>query len=336
MCEVDVRRGFIYGLRNVVNDKWYVGQHIGVAAVNRWNRHVSAAFGELSNRLVCRALRKYGVESFTAEVLWAGLPDTALVDKKEQYFIRKLRSFVDDVRGGGYNLTTGGQFRSSKGLSIETRAKLSESAKRAIAADPALRANRGAIWRGKALPETTRRKIAEALLGHTVAETTRAKISATKKANPPSVEARALVGDRFRGKPVSDERRAHLSRKIKATYAAAPERWAGTVASATGRAKSDVERARLSAALKGRDTSKAVLASVKARTGKPLSAEHRNKISGKLKGRVRPLEECRKASESLRGRKCAPHTPEQCAAMSARVTAWWVARKAQSHAKLAT
>jgi group I intron endonuclease len=104
------RKGLIYVLHNLVNDKEYVGQTIREAEV-RWASHINAAFCRNDQRPLYRAIRKYGLENFTAEVVWNG-PESKL-NAAEKRFIRHRKTFIDN--GWGYNLTTGGgQYRLSR------------------------------------------------------------------------------------------------------------------------------------------------------------------------------------------------------------------------------
>ena len=101
-----IRIGYIYLLRNLINGKGYVGQHWGTNVNNRWNGHISDSLVHKSAYPLHRAIRKYGPENFSAEVVWTGAQ--ADLDRMEQKFIKKFNTFADD--GMGYNLTRGGQF----------------------------------------------------------------------------------------------------------------------------------------------------------------------------------------------------------------------------------
>lgn len=106
----------IYGLKNRVNDKWYIGQSAD-NILDRWGRY---------SRLKCKrqrklynALLKYGYDAFEKviiEVCDAGIPQEML-DKKETSWILHFNSIEH-----GYNLTTGG--RGGK-KSTETRKRMS-------------------------------------------------------------------------------------------------------------------------------------------------------------------------------------------------------------------
>ena len=50
-----------------------------------------------------RAIRKYGIENFTSEILEKNIPEN-LLDIREEYYIQKYDTFYQ-----GYNATLGGQ-----------------------------------------------------------------------------------------------------------------------------------------------------------------------------------------------------------------------------------
>lgn len=142
--------GCVYYLRNTVNGKGYVGKHHTPDEQVRFTAHIKVAAGHGNQKPLYRAIRKYGVESFTAEVVWRG--STRLLDEKEAYYIEKLGTFIDD--GAGYNLTRGGDggvelseaVRKKKSAShkaqwknVEYRTKMC-AIRSAICADPIYRA----------------------------------------------------------------------------------------------------------------------------------------------------------------------------------------------------
>ena len=58
----------IYKLTNIINGKEYVGQTI-FTLDERWKEHVAESKLKRSNdRLLCKALRKYGTENFGIKV----------------------------------------------------------------------------------------------------------------------------------------------------------------------------------------------------------------------------------------------------------------------------
>lgn len=93
--------GYIYLLTNLVNGKKYVGQTVHKPEF-RWSAHIYEMRG-LSKRYLTNAIRRYGVENFSAEVIHTCTE--ALLDAAERYFIQVHST----LRPNGYNLTNGGQ-----------------------------------------------------------------------------------------------------------------------------------------------------------------------------------------------------------------------------------
>lgn len=96
----------IYKITNKINNKCYIGQTIKNAE-ERWREHKSHAFGTHINdvnKTLYKAIRKYGLENFTFEVLQDNIETYEQLDKAEIYWIDFYNSFIK-----GYNETFGGQ-----------------------------------------------------------------------------------------------------------------------------------------------------------------------------------------------------------------------------------
>lgn len=98
--------GVIYKITNIKNNKVYVGQT--VYNINkRWSLHKRAASindtAEGSKSVFHSAIRKYGHENFTVEVICSCF-DKEELDLREYYFINNLNTKVPS----GYNLKDGG------------------------------------------------------------------------------------------------------------------------------------------------------------------------------------------------------------------------------------
>lgn len=97
------KKGVIYLLRCTVNGKGYVGQHCSLAVeTKRWAQHINEALRG-SEHVIHRAIRKYGFDKFTAEVLWTG--PVKKLNEMEIKFIKKMKTSVP----AGYNLVLGGK-----------------------------------------------------------------------------------------------------------------------------------------------------------------------------------------------------------------------------------
>lgn len=197
----------IYGLRNKINGKWYVGQSVDV--IDRWKGY--SKYDCKKQRKLYNALLKYGYDSFEKviieeceEIIW-------IMDYREMYWIRNMRTM-----GEGYNLTEGG---AGGKKSKETREKMSawqigkkhsEETKRKI----------GLKSVGRKFSMEARKKMGAGNRGKkiTFSDEHRTKISAGRmgivspflgKHHTP--EVRKQIGDRFRGKIFTDEQKLKIS-----------------------------------------------------------------------------------------------------------------------------
>ena len=96
----------IYKITNNINNKCYIGQTIKTPE-ERWKEHKQHAFGTHANdvnKSLYKAIRKYGIENFSFEVLQNNIETYEQLDKAEIYWIDFYNSFVK-----GYNETFGGQ-----------------------------------------------------------------------------------------------------------------------------------------------------------------------------------------------------------------------------------
>lgn len=89
-------KGIIYKITNKVNGKSYIGQ-TRYTLEFRWRQHIH----KKDNTYFHNAIRKYGPENFTLEVLEEC--STSNLNEREIFYIAKYNTFKE-----GYNLTTGG------------------------------------------------------------------------------------------------------------------------------------------------------------------------------------------------------------------------------------
>lgn len=95
----------IYKIENLINGKVYIGKSIDID--NRIRNHKSESFNPISNSYdtaIHRAIRKYGVDNFSFEVIEECNRDD--LNEKEQYWIDYYNTFKQ-----GYNMTLGGEGR---------------------------------------------------------------------------------------------------------------------------------------------------------------------------------------------------------------------------------
>ncbi len=106
--------GFIYIIRNTINNKVYIGQTKTSVDI-RWKEHLRHA--RYGDQVINRAMRKYGVDKFYIETL--EICDISVIDYREVYYIDLYDS---TNKSKGYNVSIGGRtpkFK-RKALSIST------------------------------------------------------------------------------------------------------------------------------------------------------------------------------------------------------------------------
>lgn len=92
----------IYCVTNKVNGKRYVGQTVGTVE-SRWQQHVSTSKQQNGCPLLGKAIRKYGRDAFTREIVET-VSDQKSADESEKKWICQFQSLVPN----GYNLDEGG------------------------------------------------------------------------------------------------------------------------------------------------------------------------------------------------------------------------------------
>lgn len=97
-----MKKGTIYCITNKINGKKYVGQTIRDLTI-RFNEH---CFDDRSNSKIHQAIKKYGWQNFSYEVVEQVEPE--FLDEREQYYIKEWHLQDDKF---GYNILSGGQFQ---------------------------------------------------------------------------------------------------------------------------------------------------------------------------------------------------------------------------------
>ncbi|MBT7912515.1 GIY-YIG nuclease family protein [Candidatus Bathyarchaeota archaeon] len=100
----------IYLIRNIVNEKFYVGQTTKTLRA-RLGRHFTESRYGKSKSYIHKAMRKYGRDAFTIELLEECYIDQ--LNNREIFWIKKLGAMEH-----GYNLTSGGSGVSGRKASI--------------------------------------------------------------------------------------------------------------------------------------------------------------------------------------------------------------------------
>lgn len=118
-----IMSGLIYQIKNIQNNKIYIGQTIHTLE-NRINGHIKCA-NQNKPQLICKAIRKYGQHNFKWMILGYCNSKEEL-NEAERICIEHFRS--NDKRYG-YNLTNGGDGPSGYKHSYNAKIKISKKSK---------------------------------------------------------------------------------------------------------------------------------------------------------------------------------------------------------------
>ena len=168
--------GYVYMITNTVNEKKYIGISIHEPEKRRIKDHLSGR----GNRIIANAVKKYGKDAFTYEVLESNVFDEFLPDLEVAYI-----AHYNTVAPHGYNLDSGGTLAIPSG---ETRRKISEALK------------------GKRFSAEHRRKLSESCRGKKLSAEHRRKLCEARKGKKPnlgkrfSAEHRRKMSESHRGK----------------------------------------------------------------------------------------------------------------------------------------
>lgn len=144
--------GSIYKITNTVNGKSYIGQTCRDVEKRVFKEHLRRPSSDC--KLLGNAVKKYGADNFTYEILHDGIIPEFL-DTLEVEAIKTHNTLAPN----GYNLTTGG---SGGTLSSVTRKRMSEAHKGRIHTDEARR-KMSETQRGRTFSLEHRRKLSEAM-----------------------------------------------------------------------------------------------------------------------------------------------------------------------------
>ena len=92
--------GCIYMIRNLTNNKCYIGLSIHDAKKTRIRQHLSGK----GSKLVKDAIKKHGIDAFFTDIVSDGIP-VELLPELEKHTIQRFNAKVPN----GYNLTSGGE-----------------------------------------------------------------------------------------------------------------------------------------------------------------------------------------------------------------------------------
>ena len=108
----------IYGIKNLVNNKIYIGKSTNIKIRNKAHE-TSFIRGQAVNIHLQRAINKYGIENFEFVILEEVCLEN--IDDKEKYWINCFKSYDEKF---GYNKTMGGD---GGKLTLEIKLKISKT-----------------------------------------------------------------------------------------------------------------------------------------------------------------------------------------------------------------
>ncbi len=189
----------IYKTTNKINGKSYIGQTVH-SLRQRKHGHVSAALSVRDTTYFHRALRKYGSENFS----WEILQECDTIEELNQLEIFYI-GYYNTFGNNGYNLTVGGK----SGLvgfkhTDESKRKMSEAQKGKKLSEETKR-RMSKVQKNKVVSKETRRKISEGHKGFKLPEKVRRKISVALKGKFTGKNSPLY------GKPFSKEHRRRMS-----------------------------------------------------------------------------------------------------------------------------
>lgn len=185
---------YIYRIRNKVNGKTYIGQH-------KYKKLNDNYMG--SGKLIIKAIKKYGIENFTKEILEFNIPNIDLANDWEQMYI-----LFERAKGKAeYNIANGGNGKGT--VSEETKRKLSEINK-----------GRNHPNYGKHLSEETKKKISEAEKGKYISEEQKRHHSEVMKGRTPWNKGKPAWN---KGKTTPDDVKKKISEANKGKHFASEE-----------------------------------------------------------------------------------------------------------------
>jgi len=223
----EVYTGWIYVIKNTINNKIYIGQTSKNLYI-RFKQHKRDCEKNFHNMLIHKAMNKYGTENFLIRpvdiIKCVTLTDFKKeLNKLEMYYINIFKTTNKDI---GYNLTNGGGGCTGRILSETTKKKISDSkigeknpmygkkwssAKR-IQMKNLMTAENNHNY-GKPLSEKTKQKLSNALKNREISIETRKKISESMIGIKKTDEMRKKLSESKKGTTLSEQ----TKQKIKNT-----------------------------------------------------------------------------------------------------------------------
>lgn len=105
----------IYLITNKINNKKYVGQSTDI--MYRWHQHCININRSNKRSLIKSAMKHYGIDNFTFEILEVCPPEE--LNEKEKFYISKYNTYYLAEKSNGYNMTLGGEGQNGNGKKVK-------------------------------------------------------------------------------------------------------------------------------------------------------------------------------------------------------------------------
>jgi group I intron endonuclease len=195
---------YIYKITQIENNHCYIG------FTNNFNRrkkeHINAARVGVKDNVLYRAIRKYGLEKFSWEIIYQSLDHEYTKNFIEPYLIKYYQS---NDGSHGYNSTCGGDGVSSESWTPEMKQKVSEGLKKRFREHPESHGMKGKKHSKKSLQmmsethlnmsQETKDKIG--LASHIMWEKPESRKKALEHIQNPSEETKKKMSLAQKGKP---------------------------------------------------------------------------------------------------------------------------------------
>jgi group I intron endonuclease len=158
----------LYLITNKINDKKYVG-YTSIGYQERFKQHIYEANKLKTGRILCKAIRKYPIDSFEVKLLYQTvLSDEAF--KLEIDYIQLYKTHAFTKSHNGYNMSLGGDSNKGYKHSEETKEKLKIA-----------KSGQNSYFFGKHLTEEHKKKLSDAKIGLKKTDTTKRNMSNSRK-----------------------------------------------------------------------------------------------------------------------------------------------------------
>lgn len=109
---MDKFQNVIYIIQNLINGKsyigqakWFYGRLVANGSFSHYSTYVSYCKSKDNDRVLYRALDKYKSRNFDVSILEFTTKD--LMNERECFWIRELKTCIYDLNCNGYNMTWG-------------------------------------------------------------------------------------------------------------------------------------------------------------------------------------------------------------------------------------